>query len=122
MGATIKFNSKLNVIFVDAAGELNNENAALIVERALKVIDKHKCKKIFCDFCDTKVTSSSLEIYEIPILFDLWEVPYNVCISVVYSQDEKSFKFWEARMQKAGFIARVFKEKSEALKWLTEIE
>ena len=122
MGVTIDFSSKLNVICVKAAGELNNEKVALIMERTLKVIGKYKCKKVFCDFSNTKVTASSLEIYESPILFDLWEVPYIICISVVYSQDEKSFKFWESRMQKAGFIARVFTEKGEALKWLTEIK
>lgn len=121
MGATIDFSAKLNVVSVNAAGELNNEKVALIVERTLKVLEKHKCTKVFCDLSHTKVTASSMEIYESPILFDLWEVPYNIRISVVYSQDEKSFKFWETRMQKAGFVVRVFTEKAEALKWLTEI-
>jgi hypothetical protein len=120
MDSDISFNSEINVVCVKATGELNHETGARIAERTLRVIAKHKCNKIFCDYSKMKVTASFWEIYENPILFDLWGIPHNFNIAVIYSQDEDSFKFWEARMQNAGFIVRVFTQEEEALKWLTE--
>ena len=120
MGSDISFNSELNVVCVKATGELNNETGAWIAERALEVIAKHKCDKIFFDYSKMKVTASFSDIYENPMLFDLWGITHNISIAVVYSQDEEKFKFWETRMKNNGFLARVFTQEDEALKWLTE--
>jgi hypothetical protein len=119
MELIISFRPDLNVVCVKATGELNNETGARIAERMLRAIGTYKCNKVFFDYSNMNVTASFLEIYETPILFDLWGIPRNINLAVVYSKDEDNFKFWESRMQNFGFIVKVFNKKSEALQWLT---
>ncbi len=119
MDLDVVFNSKLNVVSVKATGELNNTTGASIAEKTLETAAKHKCNKVFCDYSNVKVTASFLEIYENPHIINRWEIPHHFKIAVLYSEDEKSFKFWETRMYNTGFVARIFQNEDEALKWLT---
>ena len=66
-----------------------------------------------------KLTASLLDIYNNADHFEQWGVPHNLCMAVVYSEDEKAYKFWETVIRNRGFAARVFTDKDEAIGWLT---
>ena len=118
MDFDVVFNPELNIVSVRAIGEIDHENGALIVENILKVAAKHDCNKLFCDYSISKVKLSLDEIYETPQLFDLWGIPQNFMIAILYSEDEKKFKYGETRLHNSGFAVRIFRIKDEALTWL----
>lgn len=119
MYVSAEFKGELNIVRTRAEGNLNNETEAFIVKNALKVAAEEKCHKLLFDYSKVNDTASMLEIYESPLLFDLWGVTRNFSIAVLYSEDEKNFKFWETRMINEGFSARVFRNEDQALQWLS---
>ena len=121
MSSDVVYNSKLNVVSAKATGVLKYEVGKRLVEKILKVAANHKCHKVFCDYSKMKLPVSILEIYDNADHFELWGVPRNFLIAVVYSEGQKVYKFWETIVRNRGFAARVFNDKDEALKWLANV-
>ena len=121
MRSKVVYNTKHNVVRAKATGMLSYEVGKELVEKILKVAANHKCHKVFCDYSKMKLPASILEIYDNADHFEQWGVPHNFWIAVVYSKDQKVYKFWETVVKNRGFAARVFNDKNEALKWLTNI-
>ena len=121
MSSEVVYNSKHNVVSAKATGVLNYDVGKGLVEKFLKVAVDHKCHKVFCDYSKMKLPVSILEIYDNADHFELWGVPRNFLIAVVYSEGQKVYKFWETIVRNRGFAARVFNDKDEALKWLANV-
>ena len=118
MGVDIVYNSKLNVVSVKATGELNFEVGITLAEKILEVAGAHGCKKVFCDYSEMKLTATPVDLYNNADHLDKWGVPHDFGIAVVYSENEKAYKFWEIVAKNRGYLARIFNDKDKALEWL----
>lgn len=119
MSVDIIYNSELNVVSVRATGELNFEAGKTLAQKILKIAAGHECKKVLCNYSNMKLTATPVDLYNNADHLDKWGVPHDFWIAVIYSEDEKAYKFWEIVAKNRGYLGRVFKDKNKALKWLT---
>ena len=120
MGLELVYNPNLDAVCVKATGTLDYEVGKELVEKILKVALKHRCRRVFCDYSEMKLTASSFDIYDNPDHFEQWGVPHDFCVVVVYAERENEYKMWENVARTKGYSAWAFQDKEQAIEWLTK--
>ena len=110
----------LHVLQVRAQGDLTANNVLQITRRIREFASKYDCTRVLCDYVQTRVAASILSIYENPACMEKEGLTRNMRFAVWYERDEKKHRFWETVLRNRGYMARGFRSRQDAVRWLLD--
>lgn len=105
-----------NLQTVKVRGTFDMDSNALLIRECLEVASSEGCGTFLIDNRDLEFQAiKTLEIYSIPSLFSMLNIPRTLRIALVFSEkNAKSFHFLETVCHNTGYSIFVFADVEEA--------
>jgi hypothetical protein len=114
----VSYTETADIISVSAKGHLTSEKIIEVDAQVIKMATEKNCKRVLCDYTETRFVESILRIYENPDRKRAIGFPDTIRLATIYATDEREHLFWETVCRNRGFDVRVFKKRDEASEWL----
>jgi len=123
MPHSIVYNPETHIVESKIYGDLTfSEVKELIAEYAVMIKEKG-CKLFLSDYREAAIKLSTLEIYQVPKIFEdtfasLGLSIYRIKRALVVAEDLKDYLFFETVTVNRAQYTKVFKDITEAKEWL----
>ena len=120
MEYTHELNEEGSYVFIHAQEDVTNETSVKLIEFVTEVMSRTGYRKFLVDRRNSRMKASTVDLYDRPALGDALRGLLGPAAKAafLYTHDERDFRFFETVCQNKGLNVRVFRDRSEAERWL----
>ena len=117
----IEFVEESGIVHVKATGTMDFDQIKEMVFEFVAVAEKHDCKKLYVDHRELTPEVSTLEIYDLPDIFEKLGFRRSHKMALIYSDSSSKqgdYRFYENVSRNRSFNVHLFTDPDKAMKWL----
>lgn len=116
----IRPNPDFHVLEILTQGRMTPQNMARLARQISALAESHGYQKVLLDHTRSRIDASMMEIYEDPVRMEKTGLSRALKLAVCYESDAEKLRFWETVSRNRGYMARIFRTRSRALRWLAD--
>ncbi len=111
-----------NLLLVESNGVTTTDDVLAQISEGIHWIKEHEIPGALVDYSDAVLELSFSDLFKLPDLFTLGEVPRNTKMALLVPTDEMhidKYTFFDDVANNRGYMVKLFTQREAAMAWLT---